>query len=222
MAKPEEANKKTVKLLAGKAVGKIFHDPEIEFDYEAYARAKKILAGKVFMVNMYQHMGWDTLRGDIIAAASLGCKVVFIDPITNLTNGMESADANVKLQEIAQEAAALALDLNIVIFLFCHLKEPNGGITDDKRQKYYEQGKFTGFTCTHRLGGEVHSSQFAGSRAMSRSCNYMFGLEGNRDEALDEGVRNQRWLKILEDREFGEVGHSCLYWNRGTGLFKEV
>ena len=32
VAKPEEANKKTYKLLAGKIAGKRFHDPEVELD----------------------------------------------------------------------------------------------------------------------------------------------------------------------------------------------
>ena len=41
-----------------------------------------------------------------------------IDPITNLTNGMDSGDANVKLQEIAQDLSAMAKDLNIAIFIF--------------------------------------------------------------------------------------------------------
>jgi len=43
MASPEEANSKTYKLLAGKLEGKIFHDPEKEFDYDAYDRAGKLL-----------------------------------------------------------------------------------------------------------------------------------------------------------------------------------
>ena len=39
MAKPEESNKKTYKLVAGKLMGKFFHDPRKEFDEEAYEQA---------------------------------------------------------------------------------------------------------------------------------------------------------------------------------------
>lgn len=203
LAKPEEANKKTYKLLAGKMVGKRFHDPNVEFDVEAYERAGQMLKGNVCMVNLYQHLGWDTLKGDIRAAAADGVDAVFIDPITNLTNGMASADANTKLQEIAQELAAMALDLNIVIFIFCHLRNPETGPSHDR-------------------GGRVLTSQFAGSRAMGRSCNYMFGLEGNKDPSLDPDVRNIRQLVILDDREFGEVGEVTLRWDKETTLFKEI
>lgn len=203
LAKPEENNKKSVKLVAGKIAGKFFHDPNIPFDEEAYDEACDVMRNKLFLINLYQHLGWETLKADIRAAAADGCKAIFIDPITNLTNGMDAASANVKLQEIAQELSAMALDLNIVIFIFCHLRNPDSGPP-------------------HERGGEVLSSQFAGSRAMARSCNIMFGLEGNRDPHLDPEERNIRTLVLLEDREFGEVGRFKMYWDRSTGLFNEI
>ena len=203
LAKPEESNKKSVKLVAGKLVGKIFHDPNIPFDEEAYDEACDLMRNKLFLINLYQHLGWETLKADIRAAAMEGCKAIFIDPITNLTNGMSAADANTRLQEIAQELSAMALDLNVVIFIFCHLRNPDSGPP-------------------HERGGEVLSSQFAGSRAMARSCNLMFGLEGNRDPHLNPEERNVRTLVLLEDREFGEVGRFKLYWDRATSLFNEI
>ena len=204
LAKPEESNKKTYKLVAGKLEGKFFHDPDKPFDEEAYERAGKQIGDNLMMLNLYQHVGWDSLKDDIRHACVVeGCKVVMIDPITNLTNGMDAATANVKLQEIAQELSAMALDLDILIFIFCHLRNPDSGPP-------------------HERGGEVLSSQFAGSRAMARSCNIMLGLEGNRDPNLSPEERNLRTLVLLEDREFGEVGRFKLYWDRATGLFNEV
>jgi len=203
MAKPEEANAKTYKLVAGKIAGKIFHDPKVDFDEEAYDQAGQVIGDKLWMVNLYQHLGWETLQADIRAAAHEGCKAIFIDPITNLTNGMNAADANTKLQEIAQELAAMAKDLDVAIFIFCHLRNPDTGLPHDR-------------------GGHVLTSQFAGSRAMGRSCNYMFGLEGNKDPDLPEEERNIRHFVILDDREFGEVGSVPLYWDKKTGLFNEI
>ena len=203
LAKPEENNKKTVKMVAGKVAGRIFHDPKKEFDEDAYDEAAELLKGKLYLLNLYQHVGWDSLKADIREAAALGCKAVFIDPITNLVNGMNAADANTKLQEISQELSSMALDLNIVIFIFCHLRNPDSGNP-------------------HERGGEVLSSQFAGSRAMARSCNLMLGLEGNRDPNLSKEERNMRTLVLLEDREFGETGRYPLYWDDATGLFNEV
>lgn len=203
LVKPEEANVKTYKMVAGKLVGKFFHDPTREFDEDAYERAGKLLAENLFMLDLYQHIGWETLKTDIRAAANEGCRAIIIDPITNLVNGLDSGQQNTKLQEIAQELSSLALDLNVVIFIFCHLRNPDNGPP-------------------HERGGEVLSSQFAGSRAMARSCNLMLGLEGNRDPSLSPEERNLRTLVLLEDRENGEVGRFGLYWDRNTGLFNEV
>jgi len=208
--------------MAGKIVGKIFHDPKIEFDYDAYDRAGEVLKGRLSMVNLYQHLGWETLKADIYAAAAWGAKVIFIDPITNLTNGLSAADANVKLQEISQELAAMALDLKIVVFIFVHLKAHEGNITGEARIKKYADQKYIGLgNCPHELGGDVASNQFAGSRAMMRSCNLMLALEGNKDPNLPEPVRNMRNLKLLEDREFGQSGNFPLYWNSHDGQFKQ-
>lgn len=222
MAKPEESNAKTYKLVAGKIVGKVFHDPDKEFDADAYDKAGEVLKDKLAMVNLYQHLGWETLKTDIISAVNWGAKAIFIDPITNLTNGIDSGEANTKLQEIAQDLAAMALDYNIVIFIFCHLKAPEGNIAKERREKFYREGKYIGLgNCPHELGGDVVSAQFAGSRAMMRSCNMMLGLEGNKDNELEQEIKNMRDLVLLEDREFGETGRFPLYWNHNTTLFVE-
>lgn len=223
MAKPEEENKKTYKMVCGKIVGDVFHDPDRDFNYEAYDRAGKIIGDKLVLLDLYQHMGWDTLKLDIIYAAKSGVKAVFIDPITNLTSGISAADANTKLQEIAVELSSIAKDLNIVIFIFCHLKAPEGNLSADARLLKYKKGQYHSLgNCPHERGGDVLSSQFAGSRAMMRSCNLMLGLEGNKDPELPENIRNLRWLTILEDREFGNSESLGLYWNRNTTLFTEA
>lgn len=202
-AMPEEANSKTIRAVLGKVAGRHFNDPNIEFDYEAYDRAAEQVGDKLRLLSLYQHLGWQSLRDDIIAAAGDGVKAVFIDPITNLVNGTSAGETDTVLKEIAQELAALAMDLGIVIFIFCHLKSPNSGEP-------------------HERGGEVFSSQFAGSRAMMRSCNYMMALSGNKDPNLPVEQRNMRRLTILEDREFGESGFIDMYWNMANGLFSEV
>lgn len=204
VAKPEEANNKTYKMVLSKVVGKVFHDPSKEFDEDAYERGGKIVRDNLCMLNLYQHVGWDTLKGDIIAAASMGVKLVIIDPITNLTNGMSNSDIDSHLKGVAQEASAMAMDLDIHIMFFCHLNKPPKGSTPWDR------------------GGIITTDFFAGSSAMARSCNYAFGLQGNKDPELSEEERNIRHLIMLADREFGEVVDVPLYWDKATNLFNEM
>ncbi len=224
MAKPEEENKKSYKLLASKISGAAFTDPDVPFDYEAFDRAFVSLNEKVVLVNLYQHLGWESLRQDIVYAVNhYGVKAVLIDPITNLTNGMTASEANEKLQAIAEDLAAMAKDLNIVVFIFVHLKAPDGYISREIRQKKYDKGIYYHLgACSHELGGDVVSNQFAGSRAMMRSCNLMLGLEGNKDTELPEDVRSLRWLTILEDREFGNSTSIPLYYNKHTTHYQEA
>lgn len=204
MAKPEEANVKTHKLLCSKVAGKIFHDPKIPFDLQAYEEASSKIQDSYCMLDLYQNISWNTLKGDLYAAVDAGIWGAFIDPITNFTNGLSATEANEFLQGFAQDAAVLAKDLDIPIFLFCHLNKPSKGNTPFDR------------------GGKVTTDYFAGSSAMARSCNYAIAIEGNKDDELPPEERNRRDLVILADREYGEVGRVKLYWDYKTGLFNEV
>lgn len=203
LVKPEQSNEESYKRVLGKVAKKNFVDPTVEFDEEAYDEAGEAVGDKLELLDLYQHVQWETLERDIRSASANGCKAVFIDPITNLTNGMDAATANVVLQKIAQDLAALALDLDILILIFCHLRNPDTGPD-------------------HSNGGKVLASQFAGSRAMARSCHLMIGLEGNKDPDLSEEERNVRQLVVLENRTTGETGRWPLYWNKQTTLFTEM
>ena len=202
LAQPEESVNKSFKLVTGKVANRIFHDPNIPFDFHAYDKVSPLVGENLCMLNLYQNIDWHNLRVDITAAVEEGCQAIFIDPITNITNGINAAQANTILQEIAQELATIAKDLNIVVFIFCHLKSPDG--------------------LPHERGGKVYSAQFAGSRAMMRSCNLMLGLEGDKDPDLDPDQQDFRRLVILEDREFGSSGYVNLWYDKMTGMFNEV
>jgi len=204
LIKPEESMAKTYQLLVGKAAGRIFHDPNVPFDEKAFDQAEKDVGDKALILDSYQFVDWATLRSDIkYAVVSEGVKDVIIDPITALTNTMGASEANEFLVNMSADLSAMAKDLDFTAYIFCHLKAPTAGDP-------------------HERGGKVLSNQFAGSRAMMRSCNYMIALEGNKDPDLPEEERNLRDLVILEDREFGASGRVNLYWDKNTGLFNEV
>ena len=52
LCKPEEANVKTYKLVAGKMVGKFFHDPAKEFDEKAFDKAADMIGDSLMMLNL--------------------------------------------------------------------------------------------------------------------------------------------------------------------------
>lgn len=204
MCKPEEDKVKSYQMLLGKLAGRIFHDPDVEFDEQAFDEADELYGDKIIIVDNYQFVNWDSLKDDIRYAANAEkIKDFYIDPVTCFTNGMSASDTNEFLVGWAAELASMAKDLDFTANIFCHLKAPTNGPP-------------------HERGGEVLSTQFTGSRAMMRSCHMMIGLEGNKNPDLPERERNIRYLKILEDRNFGASGVVKLYWNNKTGLFSEM
>ena len=204
LVKPEEDMGKSYKLLVGKAAGRIFHDPRVAFDQQAWDLAEPTIGDSAILCDAYQFVSWDQLKEDILyTVLHDGVQDVMIDPITCLTNQMSSSEANEKLVSLTAEISAMAKDHNFTAYIFCHLKAPQQGDP-------------------HERGGKVFSTQFAGSRAMMRSCNYMIGLRGNKDPELPVEERNMRYLDLLEDREFGASGTVPLYWDQNTGLFNEA
>ncbi len=50
----------------------------------------------------------------------------------------------------------------------------------------------------------------------------MLGLLGNKDADLPEEIRNTREIRVLEDRMWGSSGKYPLFYNKNTGLFREL
>lgn len=216
---PEEQYKR----IAGQIVGKVFHDPEVGFDYDAYDRAEEILSGKLDLIEAYQYLNWGALKEDIIMSARMGSKVVVLDPLTNLTAGMDSGEANAFLTGLTRDMSALAKEEDIAFIITSHLKAPDGSIAQDTRAKMYREGKYVGLgNCPHERGGSIYSNQFTGSRAMMQACDLMLGLEGNKDPELPEHISSLRWLTVLEDRMFGNTGSIPLFYNENTASYREA
>lgn len=204
LCKPEEDKAETYRRLVGKVAGRIFHDPDVDFDEEAFVAGDKLVGDKAIIVDNYQFVNWDNLKDDIrYAVNNEGVHDIIIDPVTCFTSGMSASDTNEFLVAWSAELASMAKDLNFTSYIFCHLKAPETGPS-------------------HERGGQVLSTQFTGSRAMMRSCHLMIGLEGNKDPDLAVEERNIRKLKVLEDRNFGATGVVKLYWDYHNGLFNEM
>lgn len=200
--KPEQENHITAQKLAGVATSHIFHDPKREFNMEAFERGKRLIDDKAIMYGEYGKINWDDLKREIrYVNRAEGVNDIIIDPITCLTVGMGSGEANERLVEIASDIAAMAKELAFTYYIFCHLNSPQSGLP-------------------HERGGHVLSNQFAGSRAMMRACYMMIGLEGNKDPE-QPNLKNVRQLVLLEDRNFGESGKIPLLYNPNTGRLLE-
>lgn len=163
--KPEEHVGGTLKRIAGKIVGRVFHDPKIPFDRDAFNKAKEIIGDKLIVYDGYQGATWSDVKDEIRVCAALGVKDVFVDPLTVFTAGMSLTQQNEQLVAIASELAQMAHELDITAYVFCHLNRPDSGPA-------------------HERGGAVQSVQFAGSRAMMRQWRMLNQLNSGKPKRL--------------------------------------
>jgi twinkle protein len=200
--KLEEKPSMTVRKIAGKIMHKQFHIPDGDFTQAELVEGVEQVKGGVVLYDSYGATSWDKLKAAIRHAVVVeGCQDIVIDPLTRLTTGMNSADANTELERVADEISKMAKDLGFFYMFFCHLKAPQTGKA-------------------HEEGGRVHSNQFTGSRAMMRACYYMLGIE--RDKTQDDEIaRNTSSFVLLEDRAFGNSGRFDVFYNRATGDYLE-
>lgn len=201
----EEAPGITLKGIAGKIVGKPFHKPNGNFTQEDLRKAVEQIDG---MVSVYRHdlMGteWDDIKPALIyMVEGLGIKDIFLDNVTVMVSHLTTSEINEEIGRFAKEMAHLLHKHDFTLYLFSHLNPPKTGPD-------------------HEHGGKVLESQFTGSRALMRFCQYMLGIERNKDPELPEDERNTSKIVLLKDRDFGNVGYCYAKYNPDTDQYLEV
>ena len=201
----------TLKALAGKRNHKQFHNPqhadEKRFTQLELSEAVNSLKGKVFMFDAsFSDVGkynmWDRMKPALRYMVLVeGIRDIFIDPITQLTDGLSPSDTETELRRFSNELQGMAQDLGFFYYCFAHLKEPS-------------QGK------THEEGGKIKVAQFRGSRAMAEKTKLMLGI-GRDQYAEDIEVRNTSKFCLLLNSGFGKTGTFDVYYNSETGDYLE-
>jgi len=207
MFKFEEQPSMTYRRIAGKIMNKQFHVPDGDFTRDELIEGVNKVGDSLVCFDSYMSTNtgelWTQLKPAIRHAVLVGgCKDVFIDPITNLTDGLTPSETETELRRISNELAAMSKELGFFYYCFCHLKAPHTGKP-------------------HEEGGKVHSNQFRGSRAMMEKTYYMLGIERNKDPDNSEVVRNMSTFVLLEDRSFGNAGKFKVYYDNATGSYLE-
>lgn len=194
----EENAKKTLRTLAGMAIGKRVHVPGVEVDPKELGDAMDKLEP---YLHIYDHFGakdWeaikDTIRHMVLAE---GIKDVFLDHLTALT-AFEYDDRKA-LDGIMVDLASLVEQHDFTLHFISHLTTPPG--------------------TAHEEGGRVLEKHFTGSRAIARWAHNLYALERNKQLPDDPTT-----FRILKERETGDaVGKMFgLAYDRDTGLFYET
>lgn len=208
LIKFEQSGDETVKAVAGKIMHKNFAVPDGDFTQEELTEGVNAVKGKIIMFNAYMsgesqaNNMWDRLKPVIRHAVLVeGVQDVFIDPITQLTDGMTPSDTETELRRFSNEIAGLAMELGFFYYCFAHLKAPMTGKT-------------------HEEGGKVKVAQLRGSRAMVEKTKYALGIIRNQ-YADDPIERNTSKFHLLLNSGFGKTGTFDVFYNDKTGDYLE-
>lgn len=203
----EEAPRRTLQILGGKTLNLPLHIPGIDFDREAFERAIGNFSSPRELLYLFDHKAsrdWDSIFAQCkYLSAVHGVRDIIIDPLTAIIAAEENTDR--ALHKMMADMAVLASDPhNCTVYYSSHLNEP----PRDRRP--------------HEEGGRVQESHFAGSRAMIRFSNYIFGLERNKQDP-DLVQRNTTTFRVLKDRDFGSATGETfeIFYDQQTGRYLE-
>lgn len=210
-AKFEQSESLTLQTIAGKRDKVAWHNPDTYIEggktKEDLEKAIDDIGDSVYLFNAgYSDAGegdlWERIKGVIrYVVLTKGVKDVFIDPITQLTDGMTSSETETYLRKFSNELQALAQELDFFYYIFVHLKAPDTGKP-------------------HEEGGRVKAAQFRGSRAMAEKTKLMLGIERD-TQASDEEERNTSTFRLLLNSGFGKPGVFPVVYNPITTEYKE-
>jgi twinkle protein len=193
----EENPVKTLRTLAGMAIGKRVHVPGVEFDEAELSAAMDRMDGLFFPYNHFGAKDWDGIK-DLIRymILGLGIKDIFLDHLTALIAFAE--DDRKALDTIMADLASLVEQNDATLHFISHLTTPSG--------------------TPHEEGGRVFEKHFTGSRAIARWSHNLFALERNKQEPDAPTV-----FRILKERETGDATGTTfgLAYDRDTGRLAE-
>lgn len=195
----EEAVSHTAVTLAGMHLQQRLHVPGEAPDPATVRKALESLQGHAYFFDTRRDQyDIDTVEAKIkYMVHALGCKDIFLDHLTAIAAMVED-DERKAIDGIMARLAGLAEKLDITLYFVSHLTTPDGK--------------------PHEEGGRVMERHFRGSRSISFWCDFMFGIE--RDKQDPDGVTT---FRILKDRFTGDGNGKTfgLAYDNRTGLLNE-
>jgi twinkle protein len=175
----EEPTHHSARTLAGYIDGVRYHVPGVEYDEAKFEATLDSFEGRIYF---YDHVGGATYETVIekmrFMRHAFGVRHFFLDNLTALAALMGDDERKV-IDRMMAELGALMQELDSCLYFISHLTTPEGK--------------------SHEEGGRVKENQLRGSRSIAFWSNFIFALEGNKQD-----VGSQRVFRILKDRNTGD------------------
>lgn len=194
----EEPPAHSLKVMAGKYLGRRLHIPGVVASPDELVRAQEYLAGKMVLFDHFGAMDEETVTERMrYMVTAFGAKYIMLDHLTALAAAIEG-DERRTIDKMMSRFAAMAQQLDFTLFFVSHLATPEGK--------------------PHEEGGRVMEKHFRGSRAIAQWSHGMYGIE--RDKQKPDQPTT---FRVLKDRFSGDAAGVTfgLRYDRDTGRLSE-
>lgn len=185
----EESPKDTALGVMNKQAGRTFHIPEAgtwteEERDEAFEAT--IGTGRLHIYDAFGALSFEAVVSKIrYMVKSGGCKYIFLDHLTALTDGeTDDRAVNQRMRNIVSDLASLTREMDFCLIAISHLRKSS--------------------STPHEEGGRVHLDDLYGASTLKQWASFVFGLERNQQEE-DEEERHTTTLRVLKDRYTGRA-----------------
>lgn len=193
----EEKPGHSLKVLAGKLIGKRLHVPGITATPAQLKQVQETLAGRMELFDHFGAKDYETVKARITyMVTALGCRHIFLDHLTALASTFD--DERRGIDKMMADLGGHSQQLDYVLYFVSHLATPEGK--------------------PHEEGGRVMEKHFRGSRAIAQWAHFMYGIE--RDKQKPDQPTT---FRVLKDRFTGDANGLTfgLRYDRETGRQSE-
>ena len=157
------------------------------------ARQKVLANGKTYFLNHFGSMQTDKLMNQVRYLHKLcGCKHIIIDHLSMVISGLQTNNERKDIDVLMTELAAYASSNDIHIHAVVHLKRVDDYVK--KKNNNEEQEPYW---------REINLGYLRGSGGLEQLAFNVVAIES---EVMPDGTRGRVRLKVLKNREWGDLG----------------
>lgn len=183
------------------ALGRLREDPSLLTTEQWTSSKARVVDDRMFFYKHFGSLDSDNLLSKLrYMAKGLGVDFIVLDHISIVVSGQESSQEGERkdIDRLMTKLRSLVEETGVGIIAIVHLKQPEG--------------------TPHEEGGRVTLSQLRGSGSLKQLSDNVVALE--RDQQNAEAA-NICLVRILKNREFGEVGEAdFIGYDHMTGLLE--
>lgn len=196
----EEPVHHAARTLAGVIDGVRYHVPGVEYDPARLDATLRSFDGKVYFYDPTSDRATyeSVIEKMRYMRHAFGVRHFFLDNLTSLISMMNEDNERKAIDRMMADFAALMIELDSILYFVSHLNTPEGK--------------------SHEEGGRVKENQLRGSRSIAFTANFIFAVEGDKQQ-----VGSPRVFRILKDRNTGDGNGQTfgLQYDRSTGRLVE-